>query len=128
MKLIARVAFVKKIRAGATIGYGREFVAGRDSTIIATLPVGYADGYVRAYKGFRVEVVGKGLAPIAGRVCMDQTMIDVTDLDGVNVGDEVILFGSDAVTIDDAARHLRTINYEITCLVSERVPRIFKGL
>ncbi len=59
---------------------------------------------------------------------MDQTMIDVTDVDGVKVGDEVILFGSDAVTIDDAARHLRTINYEVTCLISARVPRVFKGL
>ena len=59
---------------------------------------------------------------------MDQTMIDVTDIDGVQVGDEVILFGSDLISIDDAAKHLHTINYEITCLVSARVERIFKGL
>ena len=126
MKLIARVAFLKKVSAGVSIGYGRDFIAKRDS-LIATLPIGYADGYIRAYKNFHVEIRGR-LAPIAGRVCMDQTMIDVTDIDGVKVGDEVILFGSDLISIDDAARHLNTINYEITCLISARVPRIFKGL
>lgn len=125
MKLVAKIVYLKKISAGVSIGYGRDFVARRDS-LIATLPLGYADGYIRAYKNFRAEVRGQ-LAPIAGRVCMDQTMLDVTDVDGVQVGDEVILFGSDAVTIDAAARHLNTINYEITCLVSARVPRVFKG-
>ena len=125
MKLVARVAFLKKISAGVSIGYGREFVAARDS-LIATLPLGYADGYIRAYKNFHAEVRGQ-LAPIAGRVCMDQTMIDVTDVEGVRVGDEVILFGSDLISIDDAAKHLHTINYEVTCLVSSRVPRIFKN-
>ena len=123
MKLVARIAFLKKISAGVSIGYGREFVAARDS-LIATLPLGYADGYIRAYKNFHAEVRGQ-LAPIAGRVCMDQTMIDVTDVESVRVGDEVILFGSDLISIDDAAKHLHTINYEVTCLVSSRVPRIF---
>ena len=126
MKLITHIAYLKKVSAGVSIGYGREFVAERDS-LIATLPIGYADGYIRAYKGFHVEVKGKGLAPIAGRVCMDQTMIDVTDLDGVKLGDEVILFGSDLISADDAARHLNTINYEIICLISARVPRVFKS-
>lgn len=121
MTLKARIAFLKKIPRGTSIGYGREFVAERDS-VIATLPLGYADGYIRAYKGFYVEIGGRR-APIAGRVCMDQVMIDVTELDGVKVGDEVILFGSPTLTIDDAARHLNTINYEITCLVAPRIPR-----
>lgn len=125
MKLVAKIVYLKKISAGVSIGYGREFVAERDS-LIATLPLGYADGYIRAYKNFHVDIRGQ-LAPIAGRVCMDQTMVDVTDVDDAAVGDEVILFGSDAVTIDDAARHLNTINYEITCLVSSRVPRVFIG-
>ncbi len=126
MKLVARIVYLKKISAGVSIGYGREFVAERDS-LIATLPLGYADGYIRAYKNFHVEIRGQ-LAPIAGRVCMDQTMIDVTDIDGVQVGDEVILFGSDKISVDEAAKHLNTINYEVTCLVSARVERIFKGL
>ena len=126
MKLVAHIAYLKKISAGVSIGYGREFVAERDS-LIATLPLGYADGYIRAYKNFHVEIRGQ-LAPIAGRICMDQTMVDVTDIDGVAVGDEVILFGSELISADDAARHLNTINYEITCLVSARVPQSFKGL
>ena len=124
MKFVTKIVYLKKIPAGVSIGYGRDFVAQRDS-LIATLPVGYADGYIRAYKNFHVDVSGRGLAPIAGRICMDQTMIDVTDLPSVKIGDEVILFGSPAVTIDDAAKHLNTINYEVTCLVSARVPRKF---
>ena len=123
MRLCARVAFIKNIKAGTSIGYGREFIAQRDS-VIATLPIGYADGYIRAYKGFNVEIHNQ-LATIAGRVCMDQVMIDVTDIEGVKVGDEVTLFGSKTLTGDDAARHLDTINYEVTCLVSNRVPRVY---
>ena len=121
MTLKAKIAYIKKIPAGTSIGYGRDFVAQKDS-VIATLPLGYADGYIRAYKNFSVEVRGK-LAPIVGRICMDQCMIDVTDIPEVKVGDEVILFGSDLISIDDAAKHLQTINYEVTCLVSGRVPR-----
>ena len=126
MRLISRIVYLKTVKKGVSIGYGRDFVAKRDS-IIATLPIGYADGYIRAYKGFHVDIRGK-IAPIAGRICMDQTMIDVTDVDGVKIGDEVILFGSDLISIDDAAKYLQTINYEVTCLISARVPRIFKGL
>ncbi len=123
MKFKAKVVYLKKISAGTSTGYGRQFVAERDS-VIATLPVGYADGYIRAYAGFHAEIRGS-LAPIAGRVCMDQFMLDVTDIPGVKIGDEVILFGSEKITAEDAARHLNTINYEVTCLVSERVPRIY---
>lgn len=125
MKLLAKVAYLKEISAGTSIGYGREYIAEKAARI-ATLPLGYADGYIRAYKGFRVEIGGK-FAPVAGRVCMDQVMVDVTDIPSVKIGDEVILFGSEKLSIDDAARHLKTINYEITCLVSNRVPRIFKN-
>ena len=122
MTLKAKIAYIKKISVGTSIGYGRDFVAQKNS-VIATLPLGYADGYIRAYKNFSVELHGK-LAPIVGRICMDQCMIDVTDFD-VKVGDEVILFGGEKISIDDAANHLHTINYEITCLISDRVPRIF---
>ena len=123
MKLVARVVYIKKVPKGVSIGYGREFIAARDS-IIATLPIGYADGYIRGYKNFHVEINGQ-LAPIAGRVCMDQFMIDVTDIAEVKVGDEVNLFGSELITGDDAAKHLNTINYEVTCLISNRIPRIY---
>ncbi len=122
MKLKAKIAYLKKISAGTPIGYGRDFIAQKDS-VIATLPLGYADGYIRAYKNFSVEVRGC-IAPIAGRVCMDQVMVDVTEVPEVQVGDEVILFGG-KISVDDAAKHLQTINYEVTCLVSSRVPRIF---
>ena len=123
MKLCAKIAFIKNIKAGTSIGYGREFIAKRDS-IIATLPIGYADGYIRAYKGFNAEIRGQ-LVPIAGRVCMDQVMIDVTDIKDVKIGDVVTLFGSKNISIDDAANHLHTINYEVTCLVSNRVSRFY---
>ena len=123
MKLVARSVFLKKISAGTSIGYGRDFIA-RKNSVIATLPLGYADGYIRAYKNFFVETHGR-LAPIAGRICMDQFMVDVTEIPDAKVGDEFILFGGKTISIDDAAKHLKTINYEITCLISERVPRIF---
>ena len=123
-KLCSRIAWLKKVSEGTSIGYGRDFIARRNS-IIATLPIGYADGYLRAYgRGGFVEIHGKK-APIAGRVCMDQTMIDVTDIPNVQIGDEVILFGSENITIDDIANHVGTINYEIPCLISNRIPRIY---
>ena len=124
MKLCAKISFLKAVPSGTSIGYGGDFVTKRPSKI-ATLPLGYHDGYVRAYApSAKVEIRGK-LAQLAGRVCMDQIMIDVTDIDKVQVGDTAVLFGSDAVTIDDAAAWLHTINYEITCLVSNRVPRVY---
>ena len=125
MKLAAKIAFVKNVHIGESIGYGRQFVAVRESRI-ATLPLGYADGYIRAYgrKG-QVEICGKR-APLAGRVCMDQVMVDVTDIPEAKTGDEAVLFGSGMLTADEAADWLGTINYEVTCLISERVPRVYK--
>lgn len=124
MKLMAKVVWLKKLAAGESIGYGRQFVAERDS-IIATLPIGYADGYIRAYgaKG-AVEINGRR-APIAGRICMDQVMIDVTDVSDVKIGSVATLFGSETLSIDEAASWLGTINYEIPCLISPRVPRVY---
>ena len=124
IKLMAKVGWLKKLAAGESIGYGRQFVAERDS-IIATLPIGYADGYIRAYgaKG-AVEINGRR-APIAGRICMDQVMIDVTDVPDVKIGSVATLFGSETLSIDEAASWLGTINYEIPCLISPRVPRVY---
>jgi alanine racemase len=98
-------------------------------TVVATLPLGYADGYRRLLwkKDWNVLVKGKR-APIIGRVCMDMFMIDVTDIDGVALGDEVVLLGTqgtETISTDDMARKLDTINYEITCLVGKRVPRVY---
>ena len=123
-ELCARIIWLKKVSEGTSIGYGRDFIARRDS-VIATLPLGYADGYLRAYgRGGFVEIRGQKV-PIAGRVCMDQMMIDVTDIPDVQIGDEVILFGSKTLTIDDIAEHVGTINYEIPCLISNRIPRLY---
>ena len=126
MKFCAAVTMVKDVAKGDPIGYGCDFVAGRHSRI-ATLAAGYADGYIRAYakKGY-VEINGCR-AKIVGRICMDQIMVDVTDIEDVRAGDTAVLFGSPDLTADDAASFIDTINYEVTCLVSARVPRIYKN-
>ena len=126
MKLCAKVVFLKTLHKGESIGYGRQFIAARESRI-ATLPLGYADGYIRAYGNGGSVSFGGRRATIAGRVCMDQVMVDVTDLPDVEEGDTAVLFGDDDITADEAAGWLNTINYEVTCLVSPRVPRVYKG-
>ncbi len=124
MSLRTRVSMVKDVAAGETVGYGRRFRAGRPSRI-ATLPLGYADGWTRGLSG-RVSVEVRGArAPLVGSVCMDQCMIDVTDVPGVSTGDEVVLFGSAGLPTDEIAEALGTINYEIVCLVGKRVPRVY---
>ncbi len=116
------VSMVKKIKAGDTVSYGRTFVAEKDMTV-ATVTAGYADGYPRALsnKG-RVIIRGKS-APIIGRVCMDQLSVDVSGIDGVVQGDEVILFGNE-LPVEEIAELCGTINYEIVCGISPRVPRV----
>ena len=126
MKVCAKVVFMKTLHPGESIGYGRQFIAARESRI-ATLPIGYADGYIRAYGNGGYVSFGGRKAPIAGRVCMDQVMVDVTDLPDVKEGDTAVLFGDETVTADTAAKWLNTINYEVTCLISPRVPRVYKG-
>ena len=124
MKLYAKVVFLKKLHPGESIGYGRTFVASRES-VIATLPIGYADGYIRAYSPEGYVIIKGQRAPIAGRVCMDQVMVDVTDIESVEVGDIALLFGGEALPTDTAAGWLHTINYEVTCLITPRVPRVY---
>lgn len=123
MKFCARIVYIKTIPPGTSIGYGRNFIAERESRI-ATISVGYADGYLRVYAGGYVEVRGKR-APIAGRICMDQCMIDITDIPDAKLGDIVTLFGSETLTADDLARWANTISYEVLCLVSKHVSRIY---
>lgn len=128
LTLKSNIVHVKVLAKGEYISYGREFKTKRES-IIATLPIGYADGYTRAlYKEGKVIINGKS-APIVGRICMDQCMIDVTDLDPVRVGDEVILIGEDKgikFDADDIAKLLKTINYEVLCVIGKRIPRVYK--
>lgn len=125
MELVSHVAFVKNISKGDSVSYGRTFIADRDMKI-ATVPVGYADGYPRllSNKG-RVIINGK-YAPIVGRICMDQFMVDVSGIESVNVGDKVTLMGEQgAISIgaDELAKLSMTINYEIVCGIGKRVPR-----
>ncbi len=122
-----RVLQLKKIPKGSSISYGQTFVTRRES-LIATLPVGYADGYPRLLSNRGAVLVRGKRAPIVGRVCMDLTMIDVTDIRGVQQGDEVVLLGNqgrEKLSADEMALWAETISYEIITSISARVPRIY---
>ena len=125
----SRVADLKKVPGGFFISYGRTFSASRPS-LIAAIPVGYADGYSRLLSN-QGEILLKGKrAPVIGRVCMDWTMVDVTDIPRVEVGEEVVLMGrqwDEEITPDEIATRIGTIPYEILCSVGKRSPRIYKG-
>lgn len=127
MTLKTSIALVKKVEAGAQISYGRTYTADKER-LIATVPIGYADGYNRNLSNRACMLVHGKRAPIVGRVCMDQLMIDVTDIPDVKMGDEVVVFGKqgDAVLpIEELANMLNTINYEIPCVITKRVPRVY---
>ena len=118
---------VKNLPAGASVSYGRTFVAPTDMRV-ATLPVGYADGLARLLSNRGLVLVGGRRAPIIGRICMDMTMVDVTGLPGVQVGDEVVLIGrqgSDEISAEEIAKAQGTISYEVLCQISSRVPRSY---
>lgn len=124
MTLKSRITLVKKVGAGRGVSYGKEYITDKP-TKIATVPIGYADGYLRkTAKEGRMLVHGVKV-PIIGRICMDQCMIDVTNVHNIDKGDEVIIFGREGVTIDDLAGWLDTINYEIACVIGKRIPRIY---
>lgn len=128
MTLETKVVHIKNIAKGDSVSYGRTFTADKEMTV-ATIPIGYADGYPRllSNKG-RVLVQGK-YAPILGRICMDQFMIDVTGIENVRVGDTVTLIGTqgeNGISADEIAKLSQTINYEITCGISKRVPRLLE--
>lgn len=121
------VVQVKTVHEGDTVSYGRIWEA-REDRVIATLPVGYADGYKRLL-GNRADVLIRGRrAPVVGRVCMDHMMADVTDIGGVDVGDEAVLIGrqgGESISADELARLMDTINYEIITTIGDRVKRVY---
>ena len=132
MTLKTTVIHVKELPEGEAVSYGRHFTAPRKS-VIATIPVGYADGYSRRLSN-RADVLFRGQrARVIGSICMDMCMIDVTDFEKrPGIGDEIILFGTEtaenrkySLSVDEISDLLDTINYEITCLVGKRVPRVF---
>ena len=124
MRLVTMISHIHTLQPGETVSYGGTFTASEPRRI-ATLPVGYADGFIRAYSGASVRIAtrtGEVKAPIVGRICMDQCMVDITNTDAA-VGDAVTLFGTEPCDIADLARRADTIPYEVLCLVSARVPR-----
>lgn len=128
LSLRSVVSHVKTLKAGATVSYGRDFTADREMTV-ATIPVGYADGYPRRLSpgGAQVLIHGRR-CPILGRICMDQLMADVSALDSVKIGDVVTLIGRDGeeeILADELAACEGTINYEVVCGLSKRVPRVY---
>ena len=127
MTLKANIVFIKKVPGGTSISYGRKFTTERES-IIATLPIGYADGYPRFLSGKGRVLVHGQYAPLVGNICMDQCMIDVTDIPGVRKYDEVVLIGTqgeNTILADEIAEKTGTINYEIVCRIGDRIPRVY---
>ncbi len=129
MTFKTRLMQLKRVPAGAGVGYGHTFITRRTSTI-GVLPVGYADGYRRGLQNGGEVLIRGCRAPVVGAVSMDLTTIDITDVAGAAVGDEVILWGSDGeamISVNDVARIAQTISYEMLCTVGRRVPRVCRG-
>ncbi|RZB34464.1 MAG: alanine racemase [Desulfobacteraceae bacterium Eth-SRB1] len=127
MELKAKIISLKRVPAGFKVSYGATYET-KKSTTIATVPVGYADGYNRLLSSRGHMLVCGRRAPVVGRVCMDMTVLDVGDIPEVSPGDEVIIFGKqgdELITVDEIASTLKTINYEIVSTITDRVPRIY---
>jgi alanine racemase len=126
MSLYSRITLLKWVPQGETVGYGCTFEAS-SKTLVATIPIGYDDGYMRALSNRGHAIIRGVYATVIGRISMDLTLIDVTNVAGVQLDDEVMLIGHDAglsITAEDLARTAGTLSYEVTCGIGERVPRI----
>jgi alanine racemase len=127
LSIKSHVVFVKTVGKGESISYGGIFTTEKE-TIIATIPIGYADGYSRALSNKGRVVIRGQYAPVIGRVCMDQILVDVTHIEGVCENDDVYLIGGTQeafVSVEDIAKLMQTINYEVICLIGKRVPRVY---
>ncbi len=128
MSIKSSIVYIKTIKKGDSVSYGRRFTAEGD-TRVATIPIGYADGYPRQVSGKSRVLINGEFAPVIGNVCMDQMMVDVTAIKNAKIGDEVILVGcqgENEVTFEELAALAGTINYEIICGIGKRVPRVYK--
>ena len=127
LSLKSKIILLKRVSKGTPISYGRTFITTR-SSIIATLPIGYADGYSRNLSNNGEVLINGQRAPVAGRVCMDTIMVDVTDIPGVSYESEVVLIGRqghEKITADDIADKIGTIPYEVLTSIGQRVSRIY---
>lgn len=127
MSVKANIVHLKKVPAGTSVSYGRKWTATEDS-LIATIPLGYADGYPRPFSGKAQVIVNGVKAPVVGNICMDQCMVDVTHVPYVRIGDEVTVMGKDGIyeiSADDIADATGTINYEIACAFGQRLPKVY---
>lgn len=122
-----KVVYIKQIEKGDSVGYGFNYEA-KDTRKIATLPIGYADGYKRSIGNIGYVLIRGQKAPVVGKVCMDQCMIDVTDIKDVCVGDDVVLIGKSGkqtITIEEMASWLGEVKYEMLAVITKRVPRVY---
>ncbi|MEL7568237.1 MAG: alanine racemase [Dehalobacterium sp.] len=127
MEVKAKVSFVKKVGAGTSISYGRKYIV-ENEAVIASLPLGYADGYTRRLSNQSQVLLGGKRIPVVGTICMDQLMVNASLVPEVKIDDEVVVIGrqgKEQITVEEVAKMLKTINYEIICMISERVPRIY---
>ncbi len=128
MSLKTRIINLKHLDSGSTVSYGRTFKTSRPATV-ATIPVGYKDGFSRYFSNLGKVLVNGKLTPIIGRVCMDRCFIDVTNVPNVNIGSEVVLYGKQkngTISIESSAELIDTIPYEIACNIGRKVPKIYK--
>ncbi len=124
MRYTTKISYIKELKAGCDISYGRTYTTSREMKV-GTLIVGYADGYRRALSNKAYVTVNGQKADVIGAVCMDQMMVDLTDVTDAKVGDTAVLFGEDGMSVDEMARLADTINYEILCGMSKRVTRLY---
>ena len=127
MSWLSHISHLKTLEAGREISYGGTYVTTKN-TIVATIPVGYADGYPRSLSNIGKAIINGKYAPILGRVCMDQFMVDVTDIDDIKIGTKVTLVGKDGdarLTMEEVSEAASSFNYELPCRISRRVPRTF---
>jgi alanine racemase len=128
LSFLSRVSFIKRVTAGTTIGYGCTWAA-PEETWIATFPAGYADGFNRLFSNHGRALINGRSYPVVGRVCMDQSMLNLGPETDVQVGDQVVLIGksgSEEITCQEWAEKLNTITYEVTCQINSRVTRVYE--
>lgn len=123
-KLISKINYIKTMPIGSGVSYDKTFIAKRE-TKVAVVPIGYADGYKRAFSNKAEVLINGKRAKVIGKVCMDMIMVDVTDLENVNINDAVYLFDNEEITVEELAKIADTINYEIISTISFRVDRVY---